>query len=332
MLPLPLKLVRSLVFGQTINNNPFLLTRNHSTHHQQHQDEDNDDDDDDDEEEEEEEEDGDDNHDNGLHHHHRHHHHRKCTRPRLKSKNAKSKTPLLLFLPTKELVTDTYRLATIARDMGMDLHPTPSLSHIILSYPSSSSSPSSTSPSSFPSSWSSSSLSSSCSLPSNAVPLPFPSFSSASLTHLRSFVKLSKGLFKLVFLSSNGTNNETSVGNSSNWNCCSISLFSRLTGDRIDTMEGFCRALAGKGWTLFKTKENPSVDSGDRIVPGRKSVYLFRKVETSRVRSGRRNGDGGNGGESRVRELRLPQLDFRNAPLRILQYILLMTDDMFYLA
>jgi hypothetical protein len=94
-------------------------------------------------------------------------------------------------------------------------------------------------------------------------------------------------------------------------------------------MDGFSRALAGMGWTLFKTKQNPSPDSGDRRVWGGKSVYLFRKVESNRVRAGRVNGDGG---DCRIRELRLPPLDFRNAPLRILQYILLMTDDIFYLA
>lgn len=88
-------------------------------------------------------------------------------------------------------------------------------------------------------------------------------------------------------------------------------------------MEVFSRALAGLGWTLFKTKENPSTGSGDRrVCGGGKSVYLFRKVDTNRVRAG----------ECRIRELRLPALDFRNAPLRILQYILLMTDDIFYLA
>lgn len=97
-------------------------------------------------------------------------------------------------------------------------------------------------------------------------------------------------------------------------------------------MDAFSRSLAGMGWTLFKTKQNPSTDSGDRRVWGGNSVYLFRKVESNRVRAGRINGDGGSGGECRIRELRLPQLDFRNAPLRILQYILLMTDDIFYLA
>ncbi|CAN6572064.1 unnamed protein product [Malus baccata var. baccata] len=166
--------------------------------------------------------------------------------------SSKSRTPFLLFLPTKEIVTDTYRLATIARDMGMDLHPTPSLSHIILSFrpppPSSSSSPST-------------SLSST-SLPDDAVPLPFPCLSAAPISHLRAFVKL---------------------------------------------------------------KENPATDSRDRRVFGGRPVYLFRKVDTNRVRACAV-------GECRIRELRLPPLDFRNAPLRILHYILLMTDDIFYLA
>ncbi|TXG60257.1 hypothetical protein EZV62_014830 [Acer yangbiense] len=132
------------------------------------------------------------------------------------SSATKTKTPLLVFLPTKELVSDTYRLATIAREMGMDL----------------------------------------------------------------------------------------------------------LNSDRIDTMDAFSRALAGMGWTLFKTKKNPSPDSA----PAAKSVFFFRKVDSGRVRALRDNGG------CRIRELRLPPLDFRNAPLRILQYIILMTDDVFYLA
>lgn len=77
-------------------------------------------------------------------------------------------------------------------------------------------------------------------------------------------------------------------------------------------MEAFSRALAGIGWTLFKTKKNSNS----------RSVYLFRKVDSGRVRA---NG-------CRIRELRLPALDFKNAPLRILQYVVLMTDDVFYLA
>lgn len=237
-----------------------------------------------------------------------------------------SRTPMLLFLPTRELVTDTYRLATVARDMGMDLHPTPSLSHIIFTYPSSASpspvSSSSTSPlSSFPSS------SSSLLIPDGAVPLPFPSLSPASLPALRSFVSLSRGLFKLVLVKSIGDMGDLDGSASRNWNCCSVSLFSRLSHYRIDTMDSFCRALAGNGWSLFKTWKDRRTDPSD---PGNacrgNAVYLFRKMESNRVRVRQNNGEG------RIRELRLPPLDFRNAPLRILQYIVLMTDDVFYLA
>uniref|UniRef100_A0A2N9H298 Uncharacterized protein n=1 Tax=Fagus sylvatica TaxID=28930 RepID=A0A2N9H298_FAGSY len=324
---LPLKLVRSLVLGETINN-PLCLNQHTHLDHNENDNTDHLDDDDD------EDDDDDDGTNNALSHH------KQTRRRKGRSSNTstdkitKTKTPFLFFLPTKELITDTYRLATIARDMGMDLYPTPSLSHIIFSYPSSpspSTSSSSSSPSSpFPISWSSSSLSSSF-LPNDAVPLPFPSLTTASLTHLRSFATLSKGLFKLAFVNSShfASKATTTADTTSNWDCCSVSLFSRLTSDRIDTMDGFSRALAGMGWTLFKTKQNPSPDSGDRRVWGGKSVYLFRKVESNRVRAGRVNGDGG---DCRIRELRLPPLDFRNAPLRILQYILLMTDDIFYLA
>lgn len=254
---LPLKLIRSLVLGDTINNNNLLLLQSQT-----------------------------DSQNNQL--------------------TSFEKAPFLLFLPTKELVTDTYRLATIARDMGMDLYPTPSLSHIIFSYPSPSSSSSSS-----PSWHSSISLSSSLILPHDAVPLTFPSLSTSSLSHLRSFVSLSKGLFKLVFVTRN-SESKVDDSSSSHWDCCSFSLFSRLNGDRIDTMEAFSRSLAGIGWTLFKTKNNSNS----------RSVYLFRKVDSGRVRAS----------GCRIRELRLPALDFKNAPLRILQYVVLMTDDVFYLA
>ncbi|KAL6992981.1 hypothetical protein U1Q18_011095 [Sarracenia purpurea var. burkii] len=74
------------------------------------------------------------------------------------------------------------------------------------------------------------------------------------------------------------------------------------------------------GWTLLKTKKDRSPDSGNGRVFGANSVFLFRKVDTNRVRTKQARGDGGNGsGQCRIRELRLPPLDFRNAPLRILQ-------------
>ncbi|XVF58862.1 hypothetical protein PTKIN_Ptkin07bG0100200 [Pterospermum kingtungense] len=243
----------------------------------------------------------------------------KSTKPKPKPK---TKIPLLLFLPTRELISDIYRLATIAREMGMDLCPTPSLSHIIFSYPSSSSSSSSSSTSSVSSSSYALSLSSSFSmpLPNDAVLISFPSLSSSSLSHLRSFVSLSKGLFKLVFITT-GSDYDAKFDDSRNWDCCSISLFSRLTGDRIESMQAFSRALAGMGWTLFNTRKNPSANSTTTT----KSVYLFKKVDSGGIRGGRGNG------VRRIRELRLPSLDFRNAPLKILQYVVLMADDVFYL-
>ncbi|KAG7550024.1 hypothetical protein ISN45_Aa06g008570 [Arabidopsis thaliana x Arabidopsis arenosa] len=239
-----------------------------------------------------------------------------------------SKTPLLYFVPTRELISDTYRLATIARDLGMDLYPTPSLSHIIFSFPSrESKSPSPFSSSSHPSTWSSSaSLSSSLSwsVPNDSVMLSFPSLSASSLSHLRSFVSLSNGLFKLVFSATTvETSSSSSSGSVSNWDCCSVSLFSRIANKRIGSMESFSNALASKGWTIYKTKENPSPES---TAIGGSSVYLFRKVYMGRIMAREGNGS------CRVRELRLPQLDFRNAPLRILQYLMLMTDDIFFLA
>ncbi|KAK9167494.1 hypothetical protein Scep_002685 [Stephania cephalantha] len=132
-----------------------------------------------------------------------------------------------------------------------------------------------------------------------------------------------------------GNSSRGSLGNLSNWDCSSLALFSRVSGERVDDMDGFVRALAGVGWSVFKTKTNPSLNSGC-LGSGRPlSLYLFRKIESNRVlhvRSSDGDGGGGGGGEFRIRELRLPNLDFRNAPLKILQYILLMTNDMFYLA
>ncbi|KAG8383888.1 hypothetical protein BUALT_Bualt04G0061000 [Buddleja alternifolia] len=223
----------------------------------------------------------------------------------------------MIFTPTQELVKDTYRLAKIARAIGMDLQPNPSLSHIIFSWPSPSSTSTSTS-SSY--SWS---------LPNDSVPLPFPSFTTASLSHLRLFANLTKGYFKLAFLKDNCSppRKIESLSNY-NWHCTSLSLFSTRTGERIESMDGFSKALLGMGWTLFKTNSC----NKDFL---KRTIYLYRKLEVSRVCNSKRipNGNGEDIGEcSRVRELRLPPLVFRNEPLRILQYIILMTDDIFCLA
>ncbi|ESW09741.1 hypothetical protein PHAVU_009G152600 [Phaseolus vulgaris] len=286
---LPLKLVRSLVLGETINHNPHhMLTQNHHTH-------------DDDDDDSDVVDDDDEAHGTSQPHHH--------TRRR---RRRRYKIPGLIFLPTKEIIRDTYRLATIARDLGLDLYPTPSLSHIIFSNPSSSSKPSSLTFSS-----------SSCSLQSNAVPIPFPSLSATPLTHLRCFLTLSPRAFKIVLFSS-GHHTDAAAGavNAGNWDCGSFSLYSRFLGHRVGTMEEFCRILAGKGWSFYKTKKNPS---SDQRRGG--AFYLFRRVDVNRVRVGAQVD-----GACRVRELRLPHLDFGNAPLRILQYILVMTDDIFCLA
>ncbi|XP_038997391.1 uncharacterized protein LOC120122305 [Hibiscus syriacus] len=314
MLPLPLKLVR-----QALTHHPFLLSQNthhrrRRRHHHHHRH---------DLEDEEDDDDGD--HENDACNskpsfYNFHCHPSKPTKPK-----SETKTPFLLFLPTRELISDTYSLANIAREMGMDLHPTPSLSHIIFSFSSSSPSPSSSSSSSsYSASSSALSLSSSFSmpLPTGAVLISFPSPSSSSLSHLRSFVSLSKGLFKLVFVTTDDSDCDAILDDARNWDCCSVSLFSKRTGDRIDSMQSFSRALAGMGWTLFSTRKNPSLNS---LSTASKSVYLFRKVDSGGVRGGRGNG------ERRIRELRLPSLDFRNAPLKILQYVVLMTDDVFYL-
>ncbi|KAI3451609.1 hypothetical protein Pfo_008274 [Paulownia fortunei] len=289
----PLKLVRSLVSGDDVTNNPLLLRIHHDNLDE-----------------------SDDN-------------------PSSNSISAQSRNriPLMLFIPTQELVKDTYRLASIARAIGMDLHPNPSLSHIIFSWPSPpscTSSSSSISSSSWGSSFASSS-SYSWSLPNDSVPLPFPSFTTASLSHLRLFANLSKGYFKLAFLKNNCIPLEKieSLSNN-NWHCTSLSLFYTRTGERIESMDGFSKALLGMGWTLFKTNSSDK-DSQDSL---RSAVYLYRKLDVSRICNTKQltNGNEDSGECSRVRELRLPPLDFGNVPLRILQYILLMTDDIFYLA
>lgn len=97
-------------------------------------------------------------------------------------------------------------------------------------------------------------------------------------------------------------------------------------------MDGFSKALLGKGWTLFKTNSCRKRDFQDSA---EREIYLYRKLDVSGICGGSRALSYGNGDLRecrRARELRLPALDFRNAPLRILQYILLMTDDVFYLA
>lgn len=93
-------------------------------------------------------------------------------------------------------------------------------------------------------------------------------------------------------------------------------------------MDEFSREMAGRGWALFRTHKRHTA-----AVAVAEEVYLFQKKDPNRVRARGGEGGGGGVGECRIRELRLPALDFRNeVQLRILLYILLMTDDIFYLA
>lgn len=321
----------------------------------------NDDDDDDDHAHDADDEDDD------AHEAQNHHHvlRRTSKEEKMKKNKNKRRLPLLLFTPTGELVSDTFRLAAIARDIGMDFHPTPSLSHLIFSWPTPSS-PSSSSSTSSSSSWASSSTPSTSSplnnnrpsvsstttttsssasawttlLPNDAVPLPFPSLStpSTSLSLLRYFVSLSKGLFKLVFFNFDPESDiQPRNFNYRNYypdSDCSPAPFlhSRVSSRRVGSMDDFSRELAGYGWTLFRNRQKPKCPSSSSSSSESDLVYLFRKKELNRVHA-RGPGGGGHIGECRVRELRLPALDFNNAvPLRILLYILLMTDDIFYLA
>ncbi|XP_074321003.1 uncharacterized protein LOC141657616 [Silene latifolia] len=332
---LSVKLVRSLVLGENIST-PSPTTTHHHDDTAANQ---NDDDDD--------------------HHHHYHHHHHH-------DKLKKKKMPMLLFTPTRELITDTFRLATIARDLGMDFYPNSSLSHLLFSWPSSSSpSPSYPYPSSssnntnhrtsvssqtstFTHTSSSTATTSTTTLSANtlqndAVPIPFPSLSTnSSISLLRSFVSLSKGVFKLVFfdLSPNPNSDPIFINyyhNLINYDApVQLSLFSRVSGKRVKSIDDLSTELAGKGWSLFRSpvKKKSSSSSSSLVLSTpplllENSVYLFRKMESNRVRVKA----GGGGGEGRVRELRLPAIDFeKEVNLRVLLYILLMTDDVFYLA
>ncbi|KAL7141907.1 hypothetical protein ABFS83_08G086300 [Erythranthe nasuta] len=169
---------------------------------------------------------------------------------------------------------------------------------------------------------------------------PIPLLRHLSHSHLRLFAALSNGYFKLAFLKTNNNSipflKIESLSNN-NWHPTSLSLFSTRTCHRIESMDRFNEALLGTGWTLFKTHNN-NADDKDSLTS---EIYLYRKLDARRrichsntkqppaTTTTNRNRDDE---ECRVRELRLPTLDFGNAPLRILQYILLMTDDAFYLA
>ncbi|KAK9691983.1 hypothetical protein RND81_09G233300 [Saponaria officinalis] len=281
------------------------------------------------------------------HHHHHDHDHQPDDHHDEMTMKKKKKMPMLLFTPTKELICDTFRLATIARDLGMDFHPSSSLSHLLFSWPTPSPPPSlssssanitnhRTSVSSQTSTFTHTSITSSSTattsstvLQNDAVPIPFPSLSTnSSISLLRSFVSLSKGLFKLVFIDLCSNPNPNFRPDFVNYYHSllnydaplNLSLFSRVSGKQVKSIDDLSTELAGKGWSLFRTPV--------KKVSPENSVYLFRKMDPNRVRV-KIVGVG----ECRVREMRLPAIDFeKGVNLRVLLYILLMTDDVFYLA
>lgn len=206
-------------------------------------------------------------------HHHRWHHH------------------FLLFVPARQVVSNTVELAQLARQMGMDFSPDATLTSLIFSWSAPPQSP-----------------------PTQVAALPFPSLSSSSFAALRHFARLSGGLFQVIFCNHDQT---TMHINPANRNMpehpSSPSLYSGRTGARIDDMAGLCWALAGGGWSLFQTGTCQGASAG----------YVFRKVDARRTIDE----------SERVREMVLPELDFgRDVPLRILYYIILMADNLFYLA
>ncbi|KAK9950235.1 hypothetical protein M0R45_005736 [Rubus argutus] len=230
----------------------------------------------------------------------------------------------LLFLPTKEVVTDTYRLATIARDMAWTAPNPISLPH---HYSHTHHHPPPPPPlhlrrhrPPFPSTWSSSSLSSTV-LPDDTVPSlsllsPQPQFRISAPSSSSPEASSSSSSRPPIALPV--TQAVKAIGIAARFRCIRASPETELT--QWMCFPGLWPDWGGPFSRLRKTHRRIPAIGG--FAGGGKSVYLFRKVDTNRVRAG----------ECRIRELRLPALDFRNAPLRILQYILLMTDDIFYLA
>nr|ACN41178.1 unknown [Picea sitchensis] len=144
-----------------------------------------------------------------------------------------------------------------------------------------------------------------------SVSLPFPHLTDARLQQLHDFAKLSRGLFRVESL-------PLRSGNSKRDPCPRRgSLGVRVSKESVEGMDKFTRVMAGAGWSVFKIKTM-------------EEMYVYRKVDFKL----RLQWDGSNPGPSpafRARELRLPELDLTSAPIETLEYILLMTDDLFYL-
>lgn len=205
--------------------------------------------------------------------------------------------PYLVFVPTEEVMKDALRVAAIARDIGMEFCGDLINGRLVYSWPTP------------------------CMVTHESISLPFPRLADAQLQELHDFAKLSRGFFRVENLclplppcnsysnshSNSGRGRERGFG----------SLGVRLNRELINNMDKFTRVMAGAGWSMFKLKSTDEM------------YYVYKKVDFKR----RLQWDGSNPTPApafRARELRLPELNLTSAPTEILEYVLLMTDELFY--
>lgn len=206
--------------------------------------------------------------------------------------------PYLVFVPTEEVIRDALQMAAIARDIGMEFCGDLINGRLIYSWPAMGITA------------------------HESVSLPFPRIADARLQELHEFAKLSRGFFRVENLSlplplSNSYSDSHSTSRRGTEKG-SGSLGMRLNRELIDNMDKFTRVMTGAGWSMFKLKSMEEM------------YYVYRKVDFKH----RLQWDGSNprpAPASRARELRLPELNLTSAPTEILEYVLLMTDDLFYL-
>nr|ABK23575.1 unknown [Picea sitchensis] len=206
--------------------------------------------------------------------------------------------PYLVFVPTEEVMRDALRVAAIARDIGMEFCGDLINDRLIYSWPA---------------------LGMAA---HESISLPFPRLGDAHLQELNEFANLSRGFFRVENLSlplppCNSYSNSHSNSRRGRERG-SGSLGVTLNKELIDSMDKFTRVMAGAGWSMFKLKSTEEM------------YYVYRKVDFKL----RLQWDGLNPSPApafRARELRLPDLNLTSAPTEILEYVLLMTDDLFYL-
>jgi len=204
--------------------------------------------------------------------------------------------PYLVFVPTEEMMRAGLRVAAIARDIGMEFCGDLVNGRLIYSWPAQGVAA------------------------HESVSLPFPCLVDARIQELHEFAKLSRGFFRVEnfplppppcnFYSNSHSNSKRGKEKGS--------LGVRLNKELIDNMDKFTRVMAGAGWSMLKLKSMEEV------------YYVYRMVDFKL----RLQWDGSNPRPSpafRARELRLPELNLSSAPTEILEYVLLMTDDLFYL-